>query len=554
MKNLKTILIFAFSLLVLGLNATAIKTEIIYFDLANANIKVSEMQKLEKLKKANQIFLVGHTDADGDSDFNQKLSQKRVESVFNFFVENGISKEKIDVSFFGEEKPLNRNISEIEKAENRRVEIKYIIDPLMDFEVEKQVFDVKNNAETIIKAKGGTEIIIPANTFVEKNVKLELKEFYSTLDILSSNLSTKANGEMLETSGMIFLEATSEGKKVEPKNEFTIKFKKMSESQNFQLFDGNRNQADLDMNWNVLGGEQIMKKSISLDKFQRNMSTFKVEDQLGTLLNEGQFSWYSENKTNKFYTKSAPWNSWAQVFDYTNFYNQETHQCFENSSIELEIDSSGRVQDINTSFKDKKHFCNSFYREIVSDKIITDGLTGSSFMTIKFEMDFTVLDSITAFVYQENKRLQAIWKAKQDSVNDYLAEARTKRITRNKATYETNLIVTKSSKLGWINCDRFLRNIPKTDFVVKVSDEMNVRMVVKSFNSFYNGHNDYRKENHKVFTKIPLGEKVTLICTSYKDGKILLAIEETTIRKAVFSDFNFEVVSKEELKERISVI
>ncbi len=554
MKNLKTILIFAFSLLVLGLNATAIKTEIIYFDLANANIKVSEMQKLEKLKKANQIFLVGHTDADGDSDFNQKLSQKRVESVFNFFVENGISKEKIDVSFFGEEKPLNRNISEKEKAENRRVEIKYIIDPLMDFEVEKQVFDVKNNAETIIKAKDGTEIIIPANTFVEKNVKLELKEFYSTLDILSSNLSTKANGEMLETSGMIFLEATSEGKKVEPKNEFTIKFKKMSESQNFQLFDGNRNQADLDMNWNVLGGEQIMKKSISLDKFQRNMSTFKVEDQLGTLLNEGQFSWYSENKTNKFYTKSAPWNSWAQVFDYTNFYNQETHQCFENSSIELEIDSSGRVQDINTSFKDKKHFCNSFYREIVSDKIITDGLTGSSFMTIKFEMDFTVLDSITAFVYQENKRLQAIWKAKQDSVNDYLAEARTKRITRNKATYETNLIVTKSSKLGWINCDRFLRNIPKTDFVVKVSDEMNVRMVVKSFNSFYNGHNDYRKENHKVFTKIPLGEKVTLICTSYKDGKILLAIEETTIRKAVFSDFNFEVVSKEELKERISVI
>ncbi|MGB0886200.1 MAG: OmpA family protein, partial [Chitinophagales bacterium] len=257
MKNLKTILIFAFSLLVLGLNATAIKTEIIYFDLANAKIKVSEMQKLEKLKKANQIFLVGHTDADGDSDFNQKLSQKRVESVFNFFVENGISKEKIDVSFFGEEKPLNRNISEIEKAENRRVEIKYIIDPLMDFEVEKQVFDVKNNAETIIKAKGGTEIIIPANTFVEKNVKLELKEFYSTLDILSSNLSTKANGEMLETSGMIFLEATSEGKKVEPKNEFTIKFKKMSESQNFQLFDGNRNQADLDMNWNVLGGEQI---------------------------------------------------------------------------------------------------------------------------------------------------------------------------------------------------------------------------------------------------------------------------------------------------------
>ena len=59
-----------------------------------------EIQKLEKLNKANQIFLVGHTDADGDLDFNQSLSQKRVESVFNFFVENGVSKEKIDLEYY----------------------------------------------------------------------------------------------------------------------------------------------------------------------------------------------------------------------------------------------------------------------------------------------------------------------------------------------------------------------------------------------------------------------------------------------------------------------
>ena len=512
MKNLKTILIFAFSLLVLGLNATAIKTEIIYFDLANANIKVSEMQKLEKLKKANQIFLVGHTDADGDSDFNQKLSQKRVESVFNFFVENGISKEKIDVSFFGEEKPLNRNISEKEKAENRRVEIKYIIDPLMDFEVEKQVFDVKNNAETIIKAKDGTEIIIPANTFVEKNVQLELKEFYSTLDILSSNLSTKANGEMLETSGMIFLEATSEGKKVEPKNEFTIKFKKMSESQNFQLFDGNRNQTDLDMNWNVLGGEQITEQD----------NDFNQESNL--------VAWSFIYKKNGKYEGNYNWNSFFRGNAAIVFNKNTCHKA----KMKLKYNKHGVVDTIKSIF-----YNNDSCKQIILENLATN----LSFRNSIVDLEFNV------YLPEQQIVLDKIDKLKAEGTEESIEKA-----NELLATYETNLIVTKSSKLGWINCDRFLRNIPKTDFVVKVSDEMNVRMVVKSFNSFYNGHNDYRKENHKVFTKIPLGEKVTLICTSYKDGKILLAIEETTIRKAVFSDFNFEVVSKEELKERISVI
>ncbi|MFZ1519500.1 MAG: OmpA family protein [Ignavibacteriaceae bacterium] len=70
------------------------------------------------------IVISGFTDNKGSNEYNQKLSEDRVNTVFNYLVSNGISPNRILKNWFGEEKPVKENNSDINRAFNRRVEIK----------------------------------------------------------------------------------------------------------------------------------------------------------------------------------------------------------------------------------------------------------------------------------------------------------------------------------------------------------------------------------------------------------------------------------------------
>jgi OOP family OmpA-OmpF porin len=70
------------------------------------------------------IVISGHTDSKGSNVYNQKLSENRVKTVFDYLVSNGVKPERIVKNWFGEEKPLKENDTDINRAFNRRVEIK----------------------------------------------------------------------------------------------------------------------------------------------------------------------------------------------------------------------------------------------------------------------------------------------------------------------------------------------------------------------------------------------------------------------------------------------
>ncbi|MBA2330798.1 MAG: OmpA family protein, partial [Flavisolibacter sp.] len=70
------------------------------------------------------IELRGHTDLIGTVAYNQVLSEKRVSSVLNYLVQNGISSTQIQLKKgYGETEPLNNNNNDVERQKNRRVEI-----------------------------------------------------------------------------------------------------------------------------------------------------------------------------------------------------------------------------------------------------------------------------------------------------------------------------------------------------------------------------------------------------------------------------------------------
>ncbi|MDD5308823.1 MAG: OmpA family protein [Deltaproteobacteria bacterium] len=69
------------------------------------------------------VSVEGHTDSRGNDSFNKKLSDKRAKAVMDYLMKNGgIAKSRLQSKGWGEEKPIDSNLTEEGRAANRRVE------------------------------------------------------------------------------------------------------------------------------------------------------------------------------------------------------------------------------------------------------------------------------------------------------------------------------------------------------------------------------------------------------------------------------------------------
>ena len=84
------------------------------------------MQALKTLQTYPEISveISGHTDNVGSNKSNQKLSQRRAESVKGWLVAKGISADRITAVGYGEESPRVANDTPENKRLNRRIEFK----------------------------------------------------------------------------------------------------------------------------------------------------------------------------------------------------------------------------------------------------------------------------------------------------------------------------------------------------------------------------------------------------------------------------------------------
>lgn len=99
------------------------------FDFNSDAISSSSEQTMNNLAQAmqapqlasRQFRIVGHTDAKGTADYNQRLSERRAASVKRALVRNGVPAERLETDGRGKSDLLNRDNPNA--AENRRVEI-----------------------------------------------------------------------------------------------------------------------------------------------------------------------------------------------------------------------------------------------------------------------------------------------------------------------------------------------------------------------------------------------------------------------------------------------
>ncbi|MEQ8880491.1 MAG: OmpA family protein, partial [Cyclobacteriaceae bacterium] len=104
----------------------------IFFDFDKAVLKTSSYSELKKalelLKKGKiqKIEIAGHTDSTGDSAYNQGLSERRAKAVYNYFISNGVGKERVVAFGYGEKQPKAPNDTPANRQLNRRVEFKIL--------------------------------------------------------------------------------------------------------------------------------------------------------------------------------------------------------------------------------------------------------------------------------------------------------------------------------------------------------------------------------------------------------------------------------------------
>lgn len=100
----------------------------ILFQLDKAYLKKESLDiigRLVRIMKQNpglHVEVHGHTDSTGGTAHNQKLSERRADSVVAYMIKSGISPERVKAIGFGERKPIADNKTPAGRRKNRRTE------------------------------------------------------------------------------------------------------------------------------------------------------------------------------------------------------------------------------------------------------------------------------------------------------------------------------------------------------------------------------------------------------------------------------------------------
>ena len=89
----------------------------------------AELGKLTEFLTKNptlKIEIGGHTDNAGSDELNRKLSENRAKAVYDFLINDGISKTRLSYKGYGSSKPVAGNDTEAGRAQNRRTEFKIV--------------------------------------------------------------------------------------------------------------------------------------------------------------------------------------------------------------------------------------------------------------------------------------------------------------------------------------------------------------------------------------------------------------------------------------------
>lgn len=426
----------------------------------------------------------------------------------------------------------------------KKVSLKTI---LAELSPQVQSFKIDPTTPTTIHGKKGTIIEFPKGIFQFKNgsspqtiISIHLKECYSFADIITEGLHTQSYSKILETGGMVNIEAKIGNDTLQLKKGkfYTIQFPKNEPSKNMEIFYAT-SITDSTSTW---VNENPIKKTVDTIEYQfsdLNME-FETGDELPYFLSI-QYE-LSKNLENLKFKQSD--ETIIQYFQkLKNLPELDTLILMSDSNwsptFSFMINEEGTIINLKNYTKSIKPF------NVKANKIFKSYMSSlPAFNTKDIKMPHSFHIQLT-FNYQNLNLDQDAFKEAVKTDN--------KGVLTDVNKTDLNTYVLTSSKLGWINCDVFwnIEKELKVDYLVKTpyQGDAQVHLIFKNMRSILKG---YYLNGYYVFKNVPLNKEVKLIGIHCRENWPLLSTEETKITKSPFYLKVFKSFTLEELDQELS--
>jgi OmpA family len=525
------------------------------------------------------IYLKGATDADGSGKFNQDLSKKRVQVVRSFMQNKGISSSRFSTETVGESQPIADNNTAEGKQKNRRVDIlvsfsqspetnsgkpKNMTQLYQQLAVKTQSFKINTNSDTILRGEKGTRLFIPKGSFASIGdnaiVDFQLKECYDFSDMIGENLTTMDGDKMLRTGGMIYTEATANGKKLELKKSIDVEFaSKESKEPNMQLFTGARNMSrNGAMNWTPLNASN--NAQISVPK-----SNIPSDDVLKSKIysrDGAQFMPYLVMNDAK---KPLTLQEICNISECSTLDVNMEKPSFRGVDLFTQTNSAYKVNVKSDSKNKLSSQCGALLLYLQDrpekSKLPIERIHFEAFYDAYFLYGVKTLEDLrkqnpyswdSLMVIRKNlmKSYEAslIMRSKQDSINAVL------QVELNKKYQERLAFESKFSmpNLGYINCDQYQYSaLAMIETDVKGSTNSDVKFIIKKRKTLIGS---WGGDKQSIVGNIPINEPCILVGMKIENGQTYLAIKEVNIALKTNVSLNFEALSPQEIKEKLKIL
>lgn len=488
---------------------------------------------ITKSKNVENSILPANNIIEFVSDSIETESEDKVKIlVDSISIENVISKPKADVVSKKEVLDIILEKDDFESVNSTEIDI---ITFLKSVEPAPQAILINSEENFEMTLKEGTKISIPKDAFIDVktgksvsgDIDLKIKEYYKLSDILLANLSTKSDDRLLETGGMLYIEANKNGSKLKlkPEKELRIVFNNRGK-ENMQLFEGEK--IDDNINW-------VLSNEVETNVSDELIGDFEEVNPVAVSLTEVPFQIKDiptykgcEEKTNDC-TLNKIREHVSRNFD-TDIIEELNISGRKRISTIIKFDEKGNVFEVVTS--NLEPLLEEEVNRVLMDlpQMIPAKKNGKAIAS-QLLLPITLSDGIYELIGVKSDSATIVLNSKLGAVDN---------------GYTLN-----SPKLGWINCDRFVRSKKrKIKYKLKIKDAegANVKMIFKSISSVLPSK---RINEDYSFGEIPIDEDVILLAIKKRGEKLFIGKKDMTTKQISEIDLEFKEVTVEELKNEL---
>ncbi|MBK8644449.1 MAG: TonB family protein [Saprospiraceae bacterium] len=422
------------------------------------------------------------------------LSKNRTKSVSVYLQSKGISKQNIQIQFYGEKKPIAKNNNEKDKQQNRRVELILEKGKSRDkdnFEKQVQLFCIPSNKDTTLICKEGTMIKIKANSFIsEKNEKAKNKrinflvtEYYKTSDIILTNLSTTSNGQLLETEGMVHIKANINNQPLKLLKGKTIEINlpTKKKEKDTQLFSGSW-EDNKHIDWTAQSAE------------------INVSPEFFTFIEEMPAFIGGEKKLNEYLSQTVKYPEQAKKLGIqgTVYIGVVIN---ENGEVKEPLVLKGVTSELDLAALDAIKKMPNWTPGRHNGQYVPVNYT----IPVKFNLSDTSIagNGIFRERFEKSYKDTTLQKASSEKIMYY---------------------VFNTTDLGWINAGRFINKYPKINFVIKLDKDIETVKII--FDRYKTVMDVFPVNGKYTFKDVPAGENITIVAIKRVDNNPYLAVKK----------------------------